>query len=42
MGTALGIARGGVYSFHLFFAERRVSNSALEMIVPAADFSVCP
>lgn len=40
--NALGIVRGGVYSFHLFFAERLVSNSALEMIVPAADFSVCP
>jgi fibro-slime domain-containing protein len=39
---ALGIVRGGVYSFHLFFAERHLLNSVLEVIVPAADFSVCP
>jgi len=38
----LGIAKGGAYPFHLFFAERRVLNSALEIRVNASDFAVCP
>jgi fibro-slime domain-containing protein len=38
----LGIAKGGTYPIHLFYAERHVVNAALRIRVSAADFGVCP
>jgi fibro-slime domain-containing protein len=37
----LGIAKGGTYAMHLFYAERHVVNAVLHIDVTAADFALC-